>query len=148
MKKRILLVSPNASNEALWVTGDEELRGWAMNNFVPLGLATVAALTPDDNFEVQIWDELVHGMLDRDGFARLPWRPDLVGVTGYKAHIERCRQIAQVFRRLGIPVAIGGPGVSAAPNDYRQDFDHLFVGEAEKTWPVFLADWIEGQAKV
>ena len=147
MNKRILLVSPNASNEALWVTGDEELRGWAMNNFVPLGLATVAALTPDDRFEVQIWDELVHGTLDGDGFGKLPWRPDLVGVTGYKAHIERCRQVAQVFRRHGIPVAIGGPGVSASPGDYRQSFDYLFIGEAEETWPAFLADWIEGRAK-
>lgn len=147
MKKRILLVSPSASNEALWVTGDEELRGWAMNNFVPLGLATVAALTPDDRFEIQIWDELIHGLLDGDGYARLPWRPDLVGVTGYKAHITRCVQVGRVFRGHGIPVAIGGPGVSASPGDYREHFDYLFIGEAEKTWPSFLGDWVDGKAK-
>jgi len=147
MKKRILLVSPSASNEALWVTGDEELRGWSMNNFVPLGVATVAGLTPTDAFEVRIWDELIHGALDGDGYARLPWRPDLVGVTGYKAHIERCIQVAQVFRAQGIPVAIGGPGVSASPGEYTAHFDHLFIGEAEETWPRFLQDLLAGVPK-
>jgi radical SAM superfamily enzyme YgiQ (UPF0313 family) len=144
---RILLVSPSATNEALWTTGDEELRGWAMNNFVPLGLATVAALTSGDDFEVQIWDELVHGLLDGDGYERLPWRPDLVGVTGYKAHFERCVQVGRVFREQGIPVAVGGPGVSSAPDSYRPHFDHLFIGEAEKTWPRFLLDWRAGAPK-
>jgi radical SAM superfamily enzyme YgiQ (UPF0313 family) len=144
VKKRILLVSPHADNEALWVTGDEELRGQAMNNFVPLGLATIAALTAPEAFEVQIWDELVHGRLDSTGCAQLPWRPDLVGVTGYKAHIERCVQVARIFRAQGITVAIGGPGVSCSPSEYRPHFDILFIGEAEETWPQFLRDWQAG----
>jgi radical SAM superfamily enzyme YgiQ (UPF0313 family) len=38
-------------------------------------------------------------------------------------------------------VAVGGPGVSSQPHLYVNDFDHLFIGEAELTWPTFLADW-------
>jgi hypothetical protein len=113
MTKRILLVSPLADNEKLWVTGDEELCGDSLNNFVPLGLATVAALTPRA-FQVDIWDELVHGKLDGD--VTLPHRYDLVGITGYKAHLPRCRQVSAYFRAQGIPTAIGGPGVSASPD--------------------------------
>jgi len=139
--KRILLVSPHADNEALWVTGDEELCGQYLNNFVPLGLATVAALAPPE-FEIDIWDELVHGKFEAT--TPLPKPYDLVGVTGYKAHLPRCSQLARLFRARGIPVAIGGPGVSASPDEYRSDFDILFVGEAEETWPEFLRDWTAG----
>ena len=58
--RRILLVSPDSDNEGLWVTGDEgpDVR----NNMVPVGLATIAALTPE-SIHVDIWDELVHGRM-------------------------------------------------------------------------------------
>ena len=137
--KNILLISPASDNEALWVTGNEgpEIK----NNMVPLGLATLAGLTPE-GFRVDIWDELVHGRID-DGtvFER---SYDLVGITGFKAHLPRCRQLAEVFHRRSIPVAIGGPGVSGTPHHYRGYFDILFIGEAEKTWPRFLRDWQSG----
>lgn len=141
MKTKILLVSPDSDNEALWVSGEEE-DGYCeevLNNFPPLGLATVAALTPPDDYEVDIWDELVHGRIDENTAFRHDY--DLVGVTGYKAHLPRCREISSLFRRRGVQVVIGGPGVSASPDEYRDAFDTLFIGEAEKTWPQFLEDW-------
>jgi radical SAM superfamily enzyme YgiQ (UPF0313 family) len=141
--KKILLVSPEAENEALWVTGEETCLQ-ACTNFLPVGLATVAAMTPD-TVQVDIWDELVHGRIDDHTQFREQY--DLVGVTGYKAHLLRCRQVAAVFRKRGIPVAIGGPGVSGCPDAYRPHFDYLFIGEAEKTWPQFVRDWERGQAK-
>jgi hypothetical protein len=51
----------------------------------PLGLATVAALTPDD-IEVDIWDEAVHGLIgDNTDFKK---DYDLVGVTGSINHLS------------------------------------------------------------
>lgn len=141
MKKRILLVSPYADTEALHVTGDEEQPGLIRNGFAPLALATVAALTPDE-FQVDIWDEVVHGRLDT--LASLPGRYDLVGVTGYRSDLPRCFQLARLVRAHGVPVAIGGPGVSAKPDEYAEAFDIVFVGEAEETWPRFLRDWQAG----
>lgn len=138
--KNILLISPDSDNEGLWVTGEEVVG--VKNNMVPLGLATVAALTPTE-FHVDIWDELVHGRIDEG--TKFPRDYDLVGITGYKAHLPRCREVAAVFRGRGIPVAIGGPGVSGTPDAYRGDFDILFIGEAELTWPAFLEDWLAGK---
>jgi radical SAM superfamily enzyme YgiQ (UPF0313 family) len=108
---------------------------------VPLGLATVAALTPDD-VEVDIWDEGVHGPITLD--TDLKKRYDLVGVTGYETHIERARQLGRLLRTRGFLTGVGGPGVSASPEFYRDDFDILFVGEAEYTWPRFISEWKAG----
>ena len=138
-RKNILLISPDQENEGLWVSGEEGPE--VKNNLVPLGLATLAALTPD-TFHVDIWDEVVHGLIEDD--TRLEKEYALVGITGYKAHLPRCRRVAAVFRKRGIPVVIGGPGVSGTPDDYRKDFDVLFIGEAELTWPRFLRDWENG----
>ncbi|MHC4216722.1 MAG: B12-binding domain-containing radical SAM protein, partial [Planctomycetota bacterium] len=69
---------------------------------------------------------------------------DLVGITGYKTHLSRCRELAKIFRQHKIPVAIGGPGVSGTPDAYRGDFNILFIGEAERTWPRFLQEWQSG----
>jgi radical SAM superfamily enzyme YgiQ (UPF0313 family) len=139
--KNILLISPESDNEGLWVTGNESTE--VRNNMVPLGLATLAGLTPLDEFRVEIWDELVHGVIDHSSEFKRHY--DLVGITGYKTHLARCRQLAEIFRKRSIPVAIGGPGVSGTPEHYRGDFDILFIGEAEKTWPQFLSEWKAGR---
>lgn len=138
--KRILLVSPLSDNESLWVTGEESVE--VKNNFPPLGLATLAGMTPKDRFELQIWDEIVHGVLSAEVLEQL--KPDLVGVTGYKHHLPRCVVVAELAKDFGAITAIGGPGVSGSPYDYRSHFDVLFINEAEYTWRQFLDDWDSG----
>jgi radical SAM superfamily enzyme YgiQ (UPF0313 family) len=145
--KKILLITPDFN------PGESKLRSvrtmFAGLKFlpqkafmVPLGLATVAALTPDD-IEVDIWDEAVHGLIHDDTDFKKDY--DLVGVTGYINHFWRARELGEIFRRRGIPVAVGGPGVSAAPEHYRNSFDILFIGEAEHIWPQFITDWKAGR---
>jgi len=107
----------------------------------PLALATIAALTPDD-IDVDLWDEPVHGRIDDSTTFEKDY--DLVGFTGYSRHLPRAKCIAQIFRKRGIPVAIGGAGVTSAPETCRDFFDIVFVGEAELTWPRFIADWKAG----
>ena len=65
--KKILLISPSSDNESLWITGEESPDAKIMNNMVPVGLATVAALTPPE-IKVDIWDELVHGVITAECF--------------------------------------------------------------------------------
>lgn len=110
----------------------------------PLSLATVAALTPED-VTVHIWDEGVHGLIDEKTAFREDY--DLIGVTGFENHLERVQALTPVLRSRGVPLAVGGPGVSAAPELYRDLFDHLFIGEAEYTWRRFLDDWRSGSAQ-
>jgi radical SAM superfamily enzyme YgiQ (UPF0313 family) len=147
--KRILLITPDFNPEEAKVRslagGLTAMKFMPQKTFmVPLGLATVAALTPDD-IEVDIWDEAVHGLVRDDTHFEKDY--DLVGVTGYINHLARVRQLGALFRGRGIPVAVGGPGVSSAPEHYRHDFDVLFIGEAESIWPQFLADWRIGRQR-
>jgi radical SAM superfamily enzyme YgiQ (UPF0313 family) len=142
MPKNILLVSPDFDVETFWINEEEGACAEVVNNVAPLGLATVAGMTPPD-YRVDIWDEVVHGRIDATTeFAR---DYDLVGVTGYNGHFVRARALASVFRDRGIPVVAGGPGVSGMPDRYRPYFDVLFIGEAERTWPRFLNDWSRGE---
>jgi radical SAM superfamily enzyme YgiQ (UPF0313 family) len=145
--KKILLITPDFN------PGETKVKSYASRftilNFLPqkgwmapLGLATVAALTPED-VDVDIWDEAVHGVISDDVTFEKDY--DLVGVTGYINHLWRVRELGELFRRRGIPVAVGGPGVSSAPEYYRDHFDVLFIGEAEHTWPQFIADWKAGR---
>lgn len=108
---------------------------------IPLSLATISALTPDD-VEVDIWDEAVNGTIT----ARTNFKKDyaLAGVTGYVNHAGRMKELGQIFRGHGILTAVGGSGVSAEPELFRDSFDIRFIGEAEYTWPRFLADWDAG----
>jgi radical SAM superfamily enzyme YgiQ (UPF0313 family) len=142
--KKILLVSPQSDNEALWITGDETAE--VQNNMVPLSLATIAALTPKDKFQVRIWDENVHGLIDKDTDFGEDY--DLVGFTGFSMHLFRCVDVARIFRNRGAKVVIGGPGISSFPLAFRRYFDAVFVNEAEFTWPQFLSDWLNGDHKV
>jgi len=110
---------------------------------VPLHIATIAGLTPDD-FEVDLYDEALSGAITEESDLK---EYDLVGITGFIGHFSRAREIAQVFRKRGVPVAIGGPGVSSQPKLYHDDFDFLFIGEGELIWPRFLADWKKGNPR-
>ena len=136
--RSILLVSPGSGGRAGSI---RKTLGRQTRLLVPLGLATVAALTPDD-VEVDIWDEGVDGPITLDTDLKKDY--GLVGVTGYETHIERAKHLGRLLRQRGFVVAVGGPGVSASPEHYRDDFDILFIGEAEYTWPRFVQDWKAG----
>ncbi len=140
--KRILLVAPLPLRFDL--TQDQaylKLPFSKVSSFLmPLHIATVAGLTPDD-YHVDLWDESVQGLVETKPDAS---SYDLVGITGYTVHLPRAHEVAKYFRSLSILVAIGGPGISSAPQNHYDDFDILFLGEAELTWPQFLEDWENG----
>ena len=142
-RKTILLVNPaiDSDMEAFREFFKPMLSIWEKRAYmVPLPLATLAALTPD-HIEVDIWDEDVHGRIDENTDLK---DYDLVGVTGLVAQTGGAKRVARIFKKRGIPVLGGGPGVSHAPEYYRDDFDVLFIGEAEYAWRTFLSDWEEG----
>lgn len=132
---RILLVNPRQHHTlfGLSLVGAD----LGVPAFMPnLALPTLAALVPD-GVEVVVVDEEVDEVpLDE------PW--DLVGLTGYISQATRLFELADEFRRRGRLVAIGGPYASLSPETVRPHCDVLFVGEAEHTWPAFLADWARG----
>jgi radical SAM superfamily enzyme YgiQ (UPF0313 family) len=103
----------------------------------PLGLATVAALTPP-SWDIRIIDENVE-TIDWDAPA------DVVGISGMAVQYPRQIEIARRFRALGRHVVVGGPYASLCPEEYGEVADTIVCGEAEYTWPRFCADFEKGR---
>lgn len=145
MKKNILLVSASFDDPiSKWI--DSSIKQGALRKAfaVPLGIATIAALTPE-NHDVTLWDEAVQGHItDQTSFDK---EFDLVGISAYSfcGKMPHAKELARMFQRRGSLVVIGGPGVTAEPHLCRGHFDVLFIGEAEETWPQFLSDWEAGR---
>ena len=140
--KNILLINPIYELEIRWIVDEEEIE--AVADYLPLGLATVRALTPNE-FHIDIWDEIVKGRITDE--TQFDTQYDLVGTTSCRANLPRAIELSRIFQRRAIPVAIGGPGVSGTPDRCRNHFDIMFIGEAELTWPQFLRDWQSGSYK-
>src|SRR5579871_4239486 len=88
----------------------------------PQGLLLIAAYLPP-RWQVRFVDENIRAATDED----FEWA-EAVFVSGM--HIQR-RQMNDICRRahaFDLPVAIGGPSVSACP-EYYPSFDYLHVGE-------------------
>jgi radical SAM superfamily enzyme YgiQ (UPF0313 family) len=106
--------------------------------FPPLGLLTLAALTPPE-YRVTLCDENAGEKIDYDTDA------EIIGITGYIIQMQRVFQIADRFRALGKTVVLGGPLANLVTDRCRQRCDVLFEGEAEYTWPRFLREFAEGK---
>jgi radical SAM superfamily enzyme YgiQ (UPF0313 family) len=103
----------------------------------PLGLATLAALTPAE-MTVSLVDENVEP-IDFD-------QPcDVVAISSFNVQWARAVEIAGEFRRRGRLVAIGGPYPTLCPERFENAADVLFIGEAEYTWPRFCRQLLAGQ---
>jgi radical SAM superfamily enzyme YgiQ (UPF0313 family) len=146
--KRILLVTPSKNTDMglkQMLERKDMIKGPLANLralMAPVELATLAALTPPE-FDVDLWDEAVKGKITEETVLEKEY--DIVGVTGYLAHVVRMLEICREFRRRGVMTVAGGPAVSGSPERFRGSFDVLFLGEAEFTWPQFLREWSEGK---
>ena len=137
---RLLLINPRAP-ESFWSfrwAVDEILpRKRAVNP--PLGLATLAALTPP-SWEVEIVDENVEAV---------PHDPkaDIIGICGMGVQFPRQRELLADYRRRGYYVVAGGSFASLCPEQYAEVADTVVAGEAEYIWPQFCADFEAGAPK-
>lgn len=140
-KKRIYLINPKSPDYFWAMRGALDIVGKNKTLMPSMALLTLIALTPKDlEIEYVFCDENI---------APLDWgmECDLVGITGYTLQFERMREISERFRARGIPVAVGGVYATIDPESVRPIADHLFIGEAEYTWPQFLREWTAGEAK-
>ncbi|MCZ7582645.1 MAG: B12-binding domain-containing radical SAM protein [Deltaproteobacteria bacterium] len=69
---------------------------------------------------------------------------DLVAMTAMTQRAPRAYQIAEKFRRRGIPVVLGGAHVDLLPEEGERHADAVAVGEVEAIWPDILRDAEEG----
>ena len=102
----------------------------------PLGLATLAALSPAD-WEITIVDENVE---------TIPLSPeaDLIGVCGMGVQFPRQAELLRFYRSRGYTVVAGGSYASLCPERFEKLADTVVSGEAERIWPQFCADLASG----
>ena len=140
---KILLVSPSSADDINIQVIREIPYLMADAFFAPHACAAIAALTPPEH-EVMIHDEHLHGPVD--GLLKNQ-EFDVVGVSLISNQINRSRAIAETFRGEDCPGAlvVGGVGTAHMLPRMYELFDAVFVGEAEETWPRYLADLSRGE---
>jgi radical SAM superfamily enzyme YgiQ (UPF0313 family) len=104
------------------------------------GLLAVAALIPEDQYEVVLTDENIEP-IDFD------LKADLVGISAMTSYVKRGYEIADIFRSRGIPVIMGGVHPSFMPTEALEHADAVVVGEAELVMDRVLEDLKQGNVK-
>src|SRR5581483_1509918 len=137
VRTRLLLINPRFP-ESFW-----SFR-WAIDSVLPnkrtvnppLGLATVAALSPYD-WQIEIIDENIES---------IPLRPqaDIIGVCGMGVQFRRQKELLNYYRGLGYYVVAGGSYASLCPERYGELADTVVAGEAEYIWKEFCRDYEAG----
>ena len=105
----------------------------------PLCFAILKALTPDD-IDVELFDERLESLpFDID--------TDLVAMTVETYTARRAYQVADRFRRRGIPVVMGGYHPTFVPGEALEHADAVVKGDAEGVWPRVVDDAREGRLR-
>jgi radical SAM superfamily enzyme YgiQ (UPF0313 family) len=101
------------------------------------GLLAVAAAIPRDRYEVILTDENIE-TIDFD------LKCDMVGISAMTAYVNRGYEIADAFRRRGVPVIMGGVHPSFMSKEALEHCDAVCIGEAELVIPKILDDLEQG----
>jgi radical SAM superfamily enzyme YgiQ (UPF0313 family) len=120
-------------------------------NFMPhLWMFLLQSLTPP-KYEVRLIDgntqpmsdaELVRYVLDNE--------IGLVGIGAMTRMIAKAYRVADAVRAAGVPVVMGGPHVTEAPDEALgrdggvRHADAVALGEADETWPLIVEDAARG----
>jgi len=136
---RLYLINP--SNPLVSILKVKESRWNRFRVWKPLSLMVLAGLTPSE-WEIAIVDE----NLNTPNYEAMP-RPDLVGITAFTSQANRVYEVATHFRRLGVPVVMGGIHATMCQEEAMERVDSVVTGEAEGIWPQVLEDERNGGLK-
>lgn len=102
-------------------------------------LPILAALTPRA-FDISIEDENIESL-------SFDAKVDIVAITAYTSTAPRMYEIADIYRKRGVTVILGGVHVSIFPEEALQHADAVVVGEAENIWPQIMRDYLKKGVK-
>ncbi|NCC53555.1 MAG: B12-binding domain-containing radical SAM protein, partial [Spartobacteria bacterium] len=132
LKPRILFIFPRWPQRSLWAH--------FRYKFPSLGLLTIAAITPEDRFDIAYIDENCRPVPD-DADA------DIIALSVMTPLAGRAYELADHFRARGKTVVMGGVHVSCLPDEALAHADAVIVGEGETAWLDFLNDVGHGSIK-
>src|SRR5512147_626458 len=123
-------------------------------NFMPhLWMFLLQSLTPPEH-EVLLIDGNTQSMDDGE-IVQFIREHDirLVGIGAMTRMIAKAYRVADAIRAAGIPVVMGGPHVTEAPDEALgrdggpRHADAVALGEADETWPRIVEDAARGALK-
>ena len=136
---RLYLINP--CNPLVSIVKVKESRWNRYRIWKPLSLMVLAGLTPPE-WEISIVDE----NFGAPDYPSMP-RPDLVGITAFTSQANRAYEVAAHFRRLGVPVVMGGIHATMCLDEVLERVDAVVTGEAERVWLQVLEDVRQGSLK-
>ena len=98
-----------------------------------LGLLTLAGMTPKGHTLCYV------DVPDVKDFV-LPGGVDLAVISSYSAQIDEAYELARQLKARGILTVLGGPHVSALPEEAARFCDAVVIGEGECSWAHVVAD--------
>jgi radical SAM superfamily enzyme YgiQ (UPF0313 family) len=119
---KLLLINPFDKNT-----------GAFSNHFPPLSMGYIAALTPPD-WKIEFLDE------NFDEFT--PRKADLVAITAMTVQANRAYEICGIYKKMGVPVVMGGIHASMVPEEASTYATSVVIGEAENLWPNVICDFL------
>ncbi len=132
-QRKLLLVDPYPRESPYHLGASERKAIW----FPKLSLPAIAAYTPE-HWEIEIQDEAVR-QIDLD------YPADMVGISVMTCYAPRAYQLADEFRKRGVPVVLGGVHPTYCPDEALQHCDAIVTGEAEESWPRLMDDFEAGR---
>ena len=132
-RKHILLITPENPDI-------HRVRRRQFNNFTQITMPYLAGFIDEARYQIELVDEYNQ---------RIPYERtfDVVAITVNTPNATHCYRMAARFRAGGARVAMGGPHATLRPEEASGHCDHLFVGEAEEIWPLFLDEFHRGCAR-
>lgn len=109
--------------------GTKYIRTWQMQ---PLAIAVLAGLTPPE------WERVFYD--DRLETINYEQPTDLVAISVETYTARRGYQIADEYRKRGVPVVMGGYHVTLCPEEALQHANAVCIGDAEGVWCDILHD--------
>jgi radical SAM superfamily enzyme YgiQ (UPF0313 family) len=135
IKRELVLISPAESHPFIALT----LKFFYRRQF-PTSLLILRALTPAE-YKVKVYYRKLFW------FKRHFRKGLLVGITCYTSGAHNAYRLAERFRRAGSFVVMGGPHVTAIPEEALRYCDSVVIGEAESVWPQVIKDFEKGTLK-
>jgi radical SAM superfamily enzyme YgiQ (UPF0313 family) len=142
-RRKLRLINPRSALSTL--TMPQIIRHMTFSRrglFMPLNLAICAAVVPE-GWDAEIVDENITAAPHALNAAGV----DAVGIGAMTTQARRAYELADGYRKLGVPVILGGIHPSARPAEALEHGTIVCRGDAECTLPRALRDLDRGEAR-